>query len=165
VAVDPSSTPGLLYIGEVLGNSAGTSGGVRAFNYSSLSTPSSLTQASGSPIASGGTAPKFILPEAAGNYVYVANGAGPSSAGNVSGFAISASGSTYTITTGSTTAAGVQPLGLAEDSTGTFVFAVGSLGSPYFDAYTFDATTTGKLDSEVTSTTSTGSIAIVAAPK
>jgi hypothetical protein len=165
VAVDPSSSPRLLYIGEVLGNSSGTSGGVTALNYSSLSTKDNLTQASGSPIASGGLAPNFILPEAAGNYIYVANGAGASSAGNVSGFAISASGSTYTITTGSTTAAGVQPLGLAEDSTGTFVFAVGSLGNPYFDAYTFDATTTGKLDSEVTSTTSTGSIAIVAAPK
>jgi hypothetical protein len=96
--------------------------------------------------------------------VYVANGAGQSSAGNIAGFEVTASGSTYTLTAGSTVAAGVQPLGLAEDSSKAFVFAVGSLGSPYFDAYTFDATTTGELDSQITSTTSAGSIAIVAAP-
>lgn len=65
---------------------------------------------------------------------------------------------------GSTVAAGVQPLGLAEDSTGTFVLTVGTLGSPYFDSYTFDTTTTGQLDSQITSTTAAGSIAIVAAP-
>jgi hypothetical protein len=58
----------------------------------------------------------------------------------------------------------VQPLGLAEDSTGTFVLAVGSLGSPYFDAYTFDTTTAGQLDSQIVSTTAASSIAIVATP-
>jgi hypothetical protein len=99
--------------------------------------------------------------------VYVANGTGASSAGNVAGFTITASGAatpTYTIAADTTTAAGVQPLGPAEDSTGTFVFEVGSLGSPYFDAYIFDTTTLGQLDSQITSTTSVGSIAIVAAP-
>jgi hypothetical protein len=163
VAVDPSSTPRLFYIGETLANSAGTSGGLRAFTYASLST-SSLVQATGSPIASGGLAPNFILPVSSPSYVYVANGAGASTAGNVTGFEITISGTTYTLTTGNTTAAGVQPLGLAEDSSSAFVFAVGSLGSPYFDAYTFDTTTTGQLDSQITSTTSSGSIAIVAAP-
>src|SRR5208337_1675658 len=130
------------------------SGGLRAFTYASLST-SSLVQATGSPIASGGLAPNYILPIASGTYVYVAN---------VAGFAVTGSASPYAISAGSTTAAGVQPLGLAEDSTGVFVFAVGSLGSPYFDAYTFDSTTAGKLDSQITSTTSSGSIAIVTAP-
>jgi hypothetical protein len=161
VAVDPDSR--LFYIGETLGNSAGTSGWLRAITYASLST-STLVQATGSPIASGGLAPNFILPVTTPDYVYVANGAGQSSAGNIAGFEVTASGSTYTLTAGSTVAAGVQPLGLAEDSSKAFVFAVGSLGSPYFDAYTFDATTTGELDSQITSTTSAGSIAIVAAP-
>jgi len=166
VAVDPSTTPRLFYIGETLGNSAGTSGGLRAFNYSSLGS-GTLTQAPGSPLASGGLAPNFILPAAKGQYVYVANGAGASSAGNVTGFSITASSAAtpvYTVASTTSTAAGVQPLGLAEDSTGTFVFAVGSLGSPYFDAYTFDATTTGQLDSQILSTTASSSIAIVATP-
>jgi hypothetical protein len=41
---------------------------------------------------------------------------------------------------------------------------VGSSGSPYFDSYTFDSTTAGKLDSLTTSTSPATSIAIVAAP-
>jgi 6-phosphogluconolactonase len=165
VAVDPGTTPRLFYVGETLAGAAGTSGGLRAFNYSSLT--STLTQATGSPIASGGLAPNFVLPDLSGDYVYVANGTGASSAGNVTGFTITATGTTtitYSIATGHATAAGVQPLGLAEDSTSTFVMAVGSLGSPYFDAYTFDATTLGQLDSQLTSTTAANSIAIVAAP-
>jgi hypothetical protein len=163
VAVDPSTTPRLFYIGETLANSAGNSGGLRAFNYSSLG-GSALTQATGSPIASGGLAPNFILPIASGDDVYVANGTGTSTAGNIAGFAVTASGTTYSLTAGSTVAAGVQPLGLAEDSSSTFVLAVGSLGSPYFDAYTFDTTTIGQLDSQITSSTAANSVAIVAKP-
>jgi hypothetical protein len=163
VAVDPGTTPRLFYIGETLANSAGTSGGLRAFNYSSL-TAAKLTQATGSPLSSGGLAPNSILPAASGEYVYVANGAGASTAGNVTGFTIDASGTTYTLATDTSTATGIQPLDLAEDSTSTFVFAVGSLGSPYFVAYTFDATTLGQLDSQITSTTASNSIAVVAAP-
>jgi hypothetical protein len=160
VAVDPSSTPRLFYIGETLAGSSGTTGGLRAFTYASLNS-SSLVQASGSPIASGGLAPTFILPVTTPGYVYVANGVG-----NITGFAVTGSDSSgYTLTTGSNVPAGDQPAGMAEDSTGSYVFEVGSSGSPYFDAYTFDATTTGQLDSQVTSTTAATSIAIVAAPK
>jgi hypothetical protein len=165
VAVDPSTTPRLFYIGESLADSAGTSGGLRVYNYDSLG--STLTQATGSPIASGGLAPNFILPIASGEYVYVANGTGSTTAGNVTGFTITSNGATtpvYTVATDTATAAGIQPEGLAEDSTSTFVFEVGSLGSPYFDSYTFDATTLGQLDSQIVSTTSSGSIGIVAAP-
>jgi hypothetical protein len=162
VAVDPSSTPRLFYIGETLAGSGGTTGGLRAFNYSSLAgcsgTSCTLTQATGSPIASGGLAPTYILPVTTPSYVYVANGVG-----NVTGFAVTGSSSPYTISMGSTVAAGAQPAGMAVDSTGSYVFEVGSSGSPYFDAYTFDATTTGQLDSQVTSTAAATSIAIVAA--
>ena len=158
VAVDPGKSPNLFYIGETLANSAGNSGGLRAFTYSSLG-GSKLVQASGSPIASGGLAPNFILPIAAGGYVYVANGAGASTAGIVAGFAVTAS----SISAGPTVSAGVQPLGLAEDSNSDFVLAVGSLGSPYFDAYTLNATS-GQLVSQITSTTAASYTAIVAAP-
>jgi hypothetical protein len=157
VAVDPSVR--LFYIGETLAGSGGTTGGLRAFTYASLSA-SSFVQASGSPIASGGLAPTFILPVTIPDYVYVANGVG-----NITGFAITGSSSPYTIATGSTVSAGAQPAGMAVDSTGSYVFEMGSSGSPYFDAYTFDATTSGKLDSQVTSTAAATSIAIVAAPK
>src|SRR5208282_5235010 len=61
VAVDPSTTPRLFYIGETLAGNSGTTGGLRAIYYNSLGS-NSLTQASGSPIASGGLAPNFILP-------------------------------------------------------------------------------------------------------
>ncbi|MGA3161767.1 MAG: hypothetical protein ABSC77_11175 [Terracidiphilus sp.] len=154
VGVDPSSR--LFYIGETLGDTAGTAGGLRAFNYSSLP---SVSEISSSKIASGGLAPTFILPVTTPSYVYVADGAG-----SITGFAVSGSRSSYTLTTGSTVSAGAQPAGMAEDSTGAFVFEVGSTGSPYFDAYTFDATTTGQLDSQVTSTAAATSITIVAAP-
>ena len=53
--------------------------------------------------------------------------------------------------------------GLALDGTGSFVLEV-QTGTPYFDSFTFDATTTGKLDPGVTSTTAANPIAIVAAP-
>jgi hypothetical protein len=165
VAVDPGTAPRLFYIGETLAGTSGATGGMRAFNYSSLG--STLTQATGSPIATGGLAPNFILPISSGDYVYVANGQGTSVAGNVTGFTITASTTTpitYSLAADTTATAGIQPLSLAEDSTGTFIFEVGSLGSPYFDSYTFDSTTPGQLDSQITSTTSAASIAIVAAP-
>ena len=159
VAVDPSSR--LFYIGESLANSAGTSGGLRAFNYASLG--GTLIQATGSPIASGGLAPRAIQPNAAGTYVYVANGAGTSS-GNITSFAITGSGSAFTVATGSSIATGVLPYGLVIDSSGSFMLAVNNSGSPYFDSYTFDSTTAGKLDVQVVSSAVTSPTAIVAAP-
>ena len=165
VGVDPGTSPRLFYVGETLAISD-TSGGLRAFNYSSLGS-NTLTQATGSPISSGGLAPNYILPAANGSYVYVANGQG-TNAGNVAGFTVTASSGAspvYTVATDISSAAGVQPLGLAEDSSGQFVFEVGSQGSPYFDAYTFDSTTPGKLDSAVTATSAASSIAVVAAPQ
>jgi hypothetical protein len=158
VAVDPSSR--LFYIGETLAVS--NSGGLRAFTYASLSA-SQLVNAGGSPIASGGLQPKFILPVATPSYVYVANGVGASTAGNITGFAVTASGSSYSLTTGNSATVGVLPLGLAYDSTGALLLEAGS-NSPYIASFTFDATTTGKLDSQLTSTTSATYIAIVAAP-
>jgi hypothetical protein len=157
VAVDPQDR--LLYIGEIAAfpSSSTNSGALRVFTISG----SSVTEFTyTTPYASGGLAPHFILPLASGAYVYVANGTGVSSAGNITGFAVTATA----LTTGSTVAAGAQPAGMAEDSTNSWVFEVGSTGSPYFDAYTFDASTVGQLDSQVTSTSAATSIAIVATP-
>lgn len=165
VAVDPSLTPRLFYVGETLA-SGGTTGGLRVFNYSSLG--GTLTQVSGSPFPSGGTAPNAILPLSSGDYVYVANGGtGLTAAGNITGFAITASNSTYTVATGSTVSAGIQPYGMAEDSDSNFVLAVSQGGSFDLEAYVFDTTTAGKLDVAVTSSTGTDptqAIAVAAAP-
>jgi 6-phosphogluconolactonase len=164
VAVDP--TERLFYIGETLASS-GTAGGLRVFNYSSLS--GSLTQATGSPIATGGTAPTAILPVASGDYVYVANATGNTSSGNIAWFPITVSGTTYTIATGSSIGTGIYPQGLAEDSEDNFVLAVStggstSSGDPDLEAFSMSS---GALTANITSTTGTdpvGAIAVAALP-
>jgi hypothetical protein len=166
VAVDPTNR--LFYIGETLANSTAISGGLRAFNYSSLGS-GTLTQASGSPIASGDLAPNAILPIGGGEYVYIANGTGNTTSGNVAWFPITASGTTYTIATGSTIASGIVPMGLAEDSEDHFVLAVSnggstSSGNPDLEAFTMS---TGTLTAALTSTTGSdpaGAIAIAPLP-
>jgi 6-phosphogluconolactonase (cycloisomerase 2 family) len=169
VAVDPIDR--LLYIGELLAapsTSSTNTGGLRVFNYTSLSTgtPSELT---GSPFASGGLTPVSILPTSTGSYVYVANSTvSNSSTGNISGFQVSSSGTTYSVVALSSIApGGTTPVALAEDSTGTVVLLVNSGGSPDLAAYTFDTTTPGKLDSALTAATGTdpvGANAIAALP-
>lgn len=160
VAVDPSLR--VFYIGETL-FSGGTEGGLRVFNYSSLG--GTLTQASGSPIASGGLAPDSILPISSGDYVYVANGTGQSLDGNITGFSITSSNGAYTVATGSTVTSGVQPCRLAEDSNANFVLSTCAGGGPDFEAFFFDTTTAGQLDSTITlnnSTTNPQSVGIAA---
>ena len=74
------------------------------------------------------------------------------STGNITGFTIGSSGSTYSLTTISTTAStGTKPMSLAEDNKENFVLVVSEGGTPYFDAYIFDTSTSGVLDSAVTS--------------
>jgi hypothetical protein len=170
VAVDPNNR--VFYIGETLANSSANSGGLRVFNYSSLGTGTRHpipTQISGSPIATGGLAPNAILPLASGDYVYVANGAGNTSNGNVAWFPLTVSGSTYTIAAGKSVSSGIQPIGLTEDSNDNFVLAIAtggstSSGNPDLDAYTVSS---GVLTSALTSVTGTdpvGAVAIAALP-
>lgn len=170
VAVDPTNR--LFYIGETLANSSANSGGLRVFNYSSLGTgsPRSVpTQITGSPIASGGLSPHAILPIASGGYVYVANGAGDTGSGNITWFPISVSGTTYTIAAGSSIAAGIVPMGLAEDSNNNFVLAASnggstSSGDPDLEAYTMSS---GALTAAIVSATGTdpvGAVAVAALP-
>ncbi len=163
VAVDPSTTPRLFYIGETLA-SGGTTGGLRVFNYSSLG--GTLTQATGSPIASGGGQPAAILPDSTGDYVFVANAVGVT-AGAIESFSITASGTTsptYTIASGSSINCGDLPSGLAEDSLDQFVLVTDSGGNPDLEAYTMSG---GTLTSVLTSATGTDpvtAVGIVAAP-
>jgi hypothetical protein len=169
VAVDPTNR--LFYIGETLAVSA--SGGLRIFNYSSLGTGnprSSPSQITGSPIASGGGTPRAILPEASGDYIYVANWQGDSGSGNIEWFPITVSGTTYTVAAGKTIAGGIEPYSLAEDNSKSFVLAasfgdnssVG--GDPDLEAFSMSS---GALTANIVSATGTdpvGAVAVAALP-
>jgi 6-phosphogluconolactonase (cycloisomerase 2 family) len=149
VAVDPSNR--LLYIAEA--SAVASSGGLRAFT---IGTSGALTEISGSPYPSGGTGPHAILPKSTNDYVYVANWNG-TSAGNITGFSITNSNSTFSLTELSNPVkTGDEPISLAEDSEHNFVLAASQGGSPYFDAYYFDPTTAGQLDTTITSSSYAG---------
>lgn len=167
VAVDPDSTPRLFYIGETAATSASNSGGLRAFQFSSLG--GTLREISGSPFPTSGLAPYSILPIASGDYVYVVNRQiSGSTTGVIAGFSIASGNSTYALTSlGNTFSVGTNPVALAQDSTGNFVFAVDYGGSPDLKGYTFDSTNAGYLDGVVSSGTGTDPVqasAVAAAP-
>jgi 6-phosphogluconolactonase (cycloisomerase 2 family) len=157
VAVDPSNR--LLYVGEsdALPSGAQT-GGLRAFSIAS----GGVTEIAGSPYTSGGTGPSAILPTADGNYVYIANQTVTgSSNGNIASFSVAAT----SLTPKTTVAVGPSGLlGLAEDSTGSYVLAVDFAGNPDLQAFTLSA---GTLTSSLTVSTGTdpvGAVAIAAVP-
>jgi hypothetical protein len=68
----------------------------------------------------------------------------------------------YSLTAVNTIGTGTSPVGLAEESTSTYVLAVNSGGSPDLNSYTFDTTTAGKLDASVTAATGTDPVQAVA---
>jgi 6-phosphogluconolactonase (cycloisomerase 2 family) len=161
VAVDPSNR--IFYIGETVATSGSNTGGLRAFNLSTMK------ELSGSPYPSQGLAPYAILPISTGDYVYVANRqVSGSSTGVIAGFSIASSSnifslSVYSLTAlGSTFQAGTNLVGLAEDNTGTFVLAVNFGGNPDLTGYTFDTTHAGYLDSVISSNTGTDPVAATA---
>jgi DNA-binding beta-propeller fold protein YncE len=167
VAVDPlqsgQTAPRLFYIGETAATTGSNTGGLRAFNFGTLQ------EISGSPFSTQGLAPYSILPISTGNYVYVVNRqVSGSSTGVIAGFSISSSSGTYSLTPlGSNFAVGTNPVAMAEDSTGTYVFAVDYGGSPDLKGYTFDSTNAGYLDAAVSGATGTDPVqasAIAAAP-
>lgn len=157
VAFSPQTS--FLYIGES-GDflSSGDSGGLRIIPITSdvLGNEPSV-----SPYQSGGTGPYAVL-AAANGYIYVANWVGTGS-GNITAFLLNASGPTLSVQSNAV-ATGAEPRGMVVDSTKSYVLAVNYDGSPEFDAYTFDASTTGQLDELLTGSTGTGPLAIAAAP-
>jgi 6-phosphogluconolactonase (cycloisomerase 2 family) len=161
VAFNPGTS--FLYIGETGDfSTANDSGGLRIIPIASDVLGTEPTASSTYPYASGGTGPHAIL-AASNGYVYVANWVGTSS-GNVTAFLLNASTPSLTLQS-NPVATGTEPYGIAEDNTSDFLLVVNNQGSPYFNAFTFDAATTGLLDSSLTSTsTGTGPVAIVAVP-
>ncbi len=161
VAVDLSRS--LLYVGETVAVSGSNPGGLRVFTIGANAT---VTEISGSPYGTAGIGPSAILPTT--NYIYVANkSVSGSTTGNITGFAITTTGTVYSLTTVSSVAAGVSTVAMAEENTGTYILAVNSSGSPDLNAFTIDTTTPGKLDSYATGATGTDpvqAVSIVAVP-
>jgi len=163
VAFDPNTS--FLYIGEAgyFTSSTPDSGALRIIPIASdvLGTEPSISTSY--PYPSGGNGPHAILADSNG-YVYVANSVGTGN-GNITGFLLNSSTSSLTLQS-NPAATGEDPLAMALDSSGDFVFVVNNLGSVPLDAYTFDASTTGKLDSfTITGTVGASPVAIVAVPK
>jgi hypothetical protein len=161
VAVDLSRQ--LLYVGETVAVSGSNPGGLRVFTIGANST---MTEIAGSPYPSGGVGPAAILPTS--NYIYVANSSVTgSNNGNIQGFAVTTTGTVYSLTSVSTISAGLTTTAMDEENTGTYLLAVNSGGTPDLNVFTFDTTTAGKLVSYTTA--STGSdpvqpVAVVAVP-
>lgn len=152
VAVDPTNS--LLYVGEAAAVSS--SGGLRVFTIDATSGSLAEQTKEGSPYASGGSGPHAILPNPAGDDVFVANWNGTNT-GNITGFSITSSNSTYSLTELKNQATtGIEPESLVEDSRGNFVLVESSGGNPYLSAYIFDTTTAGELDLTNTSTNYAG---------
>jgi 6-phosphogluconolactonase (cycloisomerase 2 family) len=157
VAFGPGTS--FLYIGETgIFNSNSNSGGLRIIPINSHVVGSD----SSGPYQSGGTGPHSIL-AAPNGYVYVANWVG-SGTGNITAFLLNTSSGPSLSVQSNAVATGAEPYGLVEDSTDSYVLAVSNGGSPLFDAYTFDANTTGQLDLSFTGSTGSSPIAIVAVP-
>ena len=160
VATDPTGV--LLYVGETAALSTTQSGGLRVFTIGSTA----ITEISGSPFSTGGTGPSSIVTNSTA--VYVANSAvSGSSDGNISGFTVTTTGTTPTLTAINTVSAGVQTSSIIIDSTGVYLLAVNHGGSPDLSSFTFDSTTAGKLDAGPTGSTGTdptGAWQIVAVP-
>jgi len=158
IAVD--LTHPTLYVGETVAVSGSNPGGLRMFT---IGANSILTEVSGSPYATGGVGPSAILP--ATNYVYVANKTVSTSSGgggNITAFGISTTAGTatgLTAVTNGTISAGIGTIGLAEESTGTYILALNAGGSPDLSAFTIGST--GALTSYATS--ATGKDPVVAA--
>jgi 6-phosphogluconolactonase (cycloisomerase 2 family) len=156
VAVDPRNR--LLYVGESDAHSGTQTGGLRVFTIASTG----VTPISGFPYATGGTGPISILPTADGNYVYVANqSVSGSSTDNIEGFSVTASSLTLV---GTTAAGPTGRIGLAEDSTGSYLLAVDFAGNPDLEAYTMSSGTLTSVLSVATGTDPVGAFAIAAAP-
>ena len=114
----------------------------------------------GSPVAAG-SQPVSVVLNKAGTDVYVAN----QQSSNISGYSINASNGTLMALNPATNSATSPPLALAVDNSGTYLLAIANGGNPDLAMYSYDSTTTGKLDFSTSAKTGndpTGPIAVAA---
>lgn len=142
VAVDPTST--YLYVAEASTATTPVAGSLRTFPIANLSTAAEKDVAVG-------IGPSAILADPTGSYVYVAN----ETDNTLSGF--SASAGTLTQLPGSPFATAKLPLGIAEDSTESYVSVIGYGANPNLWLYKYDSTTAGTLDVQATASTGSAS--------
>ena len=138
LAVDPGSK--FLFVAET---------GVNGVRVLSIGTNGALTEATGSPYATG-SAVTSVLVDSTGSYVYVAN----SGSNNISAFLLSATGA-LTAISGSPFTTGTSPASLAEDTSDAFIAVACSGGSPDMQVFTISTTTPGALTNFATATTGT----------
>jgi len=98
-----------------------------------------------------GNGPSAVLADATDAYVYVAN----KTDNTISGFSLTSTTGELAALTDSPFATAKSPVALAEDSTKSYVLAIGYGNNPNLWVYSFDSTTGGTLD--VTTTSTTGS--------
>lgn len=141
LAVDPNSV--YVYIAR-----SGTGGGLAVYAING----GSLSAVAGSPFAAS-TQPaseKSVVLNKAGTDVYVAN----YNDSTISGFSIG-SGGVLTALSGSPYSAGSLVTALAIDNSGDYLLAAAANGSPDLALYSFDATTSGKLNLSASTATGT----------
>ena len=153
-----------------IARSGSTAPGLYVF---SIGTNASLTAVTGTPnVATGDSAPHSVVLDKTSTYVY----AGDRSSSTVTGYSISASNGTVTLTSisGSPFATGEAPVGLAADNSDAYILAISDglsggvpstavAGSPDLEMYGFDANSAGRLyavSSTTTGSDPTGPIAI-----
>ena len=149
LAVSPSG--GYLYVAR--------SGAITGLTVYAVNSAGDLTEISGSPFAAG-SQPFSVVVNSSGTAAYVANQLDS----NISGYTISSSGSASAIS-GSPFSNTSEPSGLVIDKTGKYLLAISNAGKPDLTLYSFDSTTTGKLNfvsSTSTGTDPTGPISIAA---
>jgi 6-phosphogluconolactonase (cycloisomerase 2 family) len=157
MAVDPTSQ--FLLVAE----SGGNSPGLAVF---AISSGGGLTQV-GANYATG-TGPNAVLIDGTGTYAYVANG-GIAGGNSITGYPLAAietnsnvkqlSGSPYSTSTSTNAGSfnGLNTIGLAEDSTGTYAMAINNSGSPDLQLYTISASGSLTTTAGITSTSGTTS--------
>lgn len=139
VAVDPTST--YLYVAEASTATTAVAGTLRTFPVANLATSAEKDVAVG-------IGPSAILADPTGSYVYVTN----ETDNTISGF--SAAAGVLTALSGSPFSTAKLPVGIAEDSTESYVTVIGYGANPNLWLYNYDATTAGTLDVQTTATTS-----------
>jgi 6-phosphogluconolactonase len=144
-ALAVNSSASVLYV--ATSNTSASNGVIAAYTIGSNGTNGTLTF-----LASGATGflPGSVVLNSAGADIYVGNQTGNS----ISAFNTTASGSSLPVLY-TTSGLAYAPTGLAVDRSGDYLLAIANGGGPDMTMYSYDSTTTGKLDEAASNPTGT----------
>jgi len=150
VLADPNTK--FLFVGET---------GINAVRVFTIGTGGALVEVSGSPFTTGAGPSAFAM-DSTGSFLYVAT----RGAGKISGFSLGVNG-TLTALSSSPFTAGTftsvtGPQTMTLDPSGKFLAVVSAGGGPDLQIFSFDAATSGKLDSVATASTGSDPVQAVA---